>query len=256
MRAAERQANGGPAASHVPGKRLAIVQSSYIPWKGYFDLINSVDEFVLFDDVQYTRRDWRNRNRIKTPAGLAWLSIPVSSKGNFEAPIKEIRVDDASWAARHWRTIRANYARAAHFRSYSARLEELYLGCNEVYLSAINRRFVSAICEILGIATTLTWSWDYEILPGKTERLVSICRQANASVYVSGPSAASYIEPRLFEEAAIELVYFNYGGYSPYRQLFPPFEHSVSVLDLILNEGPGAQQYMLSFHPYDNRADP
>lgn len=236
-----------PDSPRVAGKRVAIVQSSYIPWKGYFDLINSVDEFVLFDDVQYTRRDWRNRNRIKTPAGLAWLSIPVSSKGNFDAPIKQIRVDDASWAARHWRSIRANYARARHFRSYSSVLEDLYLGCNEVYLSAVNRRFVSAICEILGIETKLTWSWEYEILPGKTERLVAICQQAKADIYISGPSAASYIDRQQFADAGIELVYFNYEGYPPYQQLYPPFEHSVSVLDLILNEGPEAPRYMLSF---------
>jgi WbqC-like protein len=237
----------GSGCQRVPGKRLAIVQSSYIPWKGYFDLMNSVDEFVLFDDVQYTRRDWRNRNRIKTPGGLAWLSIPVNSKGQFEAPIKEIRVDDRTWAPRHWRTIRANYARAPHFRSYSSILEQLFLGSDEAYLSAINRRFLSAICELLGIRTKVTWSWEYEILPGKTERLVSICRQAKADVYVSGPSAGAYIDSQQFEDAGIELLYFDYSGYPPYRQLFPPFEHSVSVLDLILNEGPDAPRFMLSF---------
>lgn len=236
---------GRPAARS--GKRIAIVQSSYIPWKGYFDLMNSVDEFVLFDDVQYTRRDWRNRNRIKTPAGPAWLSIPVSSKGQFEAPIKDIRVDDRTWAGRHWRTIRANYARAPHFGSYSAVLEPLYLACDESHLSGINRRFLAAICEILGIRTRLSWSWEYDIIDGKTERLVSICRQAGASAYFSGPSAASYIDARQFQDAGIDLIYFDYAGYPAYRQLFPPFDHHVSVLDLILNEGPEARRFMLSF---------
>jgi hypothetical protein len=231
----------------VPGRRVAIVQSNYIPWKGYFDLIHSVDEFVLFDDVQYTRRDWRNRNRIKTSAGLAWLSIPVSSKGQFESPIKDICVEDRTWASRHWRTIRSNYARAAHFRSYAERLERLYLECDESHLSAVNRRFLSAICDILGIETKISWSWEYEILAGQTERLVSICRQAKADAYISGPSAAAYIDAQQFADAGVELVYFNYGTYPTYQQLFPPFEHSVSVLDLILNEGPNAQRYMLSF---------
>ena len=239
--------SGLQSVDTVPGKRLAIVQSSYIPWKGYFDLINSVDEFVLFDDVQYTRRDWRNRNRIKTPAGPAWLSIPVSSKGQFDAPIRQIRVDDRTWAARHWRTIQANYARAPHFPTYSARLERLYLECDESHLSQINRRFLSAACELLGIRTKLTWSWEFEIHPGATARLVSICRQAGAGIYVSGPSAASYLDPQQFHDAGIDLVYFNYGGYPEYQQLFPPFEHQVSVLDLILNEGPEAPRYMLSF---------
>jgi len=236
--------SGRSAAS---GKRIAIVQSSYIPWKGYFDLMNSVDEFVLFDDVQYTRRDWRNRNRIKTSGGPAWLSIPVSSKGQYDAPIKEIRVDDGTWAARHWRTIRANYARASHFRSYAAVIEQMYCQCAETHLSGINRRCLAAICELLGIRTKLSWSWEYNIIDGKTERLVSICRQAGAAVYLSGPSAAAYLDARHFENAGIELVYFDYAGYPPYRQLFPPFDHHVSVLDLILNEGPDARRFMLSF---------
>jgi hypothetical protein len=231
----------------VPVKRIAIVQSSYIPWKGYFDLINSVDEFVLFDDVQFTRRDWRNRNRIKTSAGPAWLSIPVSSKGQFEAPIRDIRVEDRTWAARHWRSLQANYARASHFRQYAALLEPLYLECDESRLSEVNRRFLLAICEILGIHTKITWSWDYEIKPGKTERIVDLCRQAGAGVYISGPSAAAYLDRRQFEDAGVELSYFDYSGYPPYRQLFPPFEHRVTVLDLILNEGPDARRYMLSF---------
>ena len=231
----------------MPDKRLAIVQSSYIPWKGYFDLINSVDEFVLFDDMQYTRRDWRNRNRIKTPRGPAWLSIPVSSKGQFDEAIRRIRVDDADWASRHWRTIRANYARAPHFRTWSDRLEPLYLDCRESYLSDVNRRFLSAICEMLGIRTRLSWSWEYDLEDGKTERLVSICRQAGAGVYVTGPSAAAYLDAQLFRDAGIELIYFDYAAYPEYRQLYPPFEHRVSVLDLLLNEGPDAPRYMLSF---------
>ena len=231
----------------MPGKRVAIVQSNYIPWKGYFDLINSVDEFVLFDDVQYTRRDWRNRNMIKTPSGPAWLSIPVSTSGRFKAPIRDIRVSDSGWASRHWQTIRANYACASHFPAYGARLEDLYLGCTYERLSDINRRFLSAVCEMLGIRTKMSWSWEYHLDEGPTERLVSICRQAGAAIYVSGPAASAYLDPRQFHEANVELVYFDYSGYPEYRQLFPPFEHRVSVLDLILNEGPDASRHMLSF---------
>jgi hypothetical protein len=231
----------------VPGKRVAIVQSNYIPWKGYFDLINSVDEFVLFDDVQYTRRDWRNRNRIKTPAGPAWLTIPVSTSGRFEAAIREIRVSDTAWGSRHWRTIRANYARAAHFGTYAPLLEDLYAGCTDLHLSVINRRFLLAVCEMLGIRTKMSWSWEYQVDEGPTERIVSICRQAGAAVYLSGPGAAAYLNPQQFRDANVDLVYFDYSGYREYRQLFPPFEHRVSVLDLILNEGPDAARYMLSF---------
>jgi WbqC-like protein family len=234
-------------ARPVSTKRIAIVQSSYIPWKGYFDLIHVVDEFVLFDDVQFTRRDWRNRNRIKTRSGSAWLTIPVEAKGQYLAPIKDIRVSEPGWAERHWKTIRANYARAPFFATYANRLERVFADCVDTRLSAINARWIHEICSILGIETKITWSMDYTVVDGRTERLVSLCQQAGAAVYISGPSARAYLEPARFDAAGIELVYFDYSGYPEYSQLFPPFDHFVSVLDLILNEGPGATRYMLSF---------
>jgi WbqC-like protein family len=229
--------------------RIAILQSSYIPWKGYFDLINSVDEFVLLDTVQFTRRDWRNRNRIKTPAGPAWLTIPVHSTGHYLAPINEIEVSDESWGARHWRTLARSYARAPYFRTYADKFERLYVECRETRLSAINFAWITAICEILEIRTRLTWSMDYQLVVGKTERLVEICRQAGAATYLSGPAARSYIQPEIFEAAGVELDYFSYQGYREYSQLFPPFDHFVSILDLLFNEGPNATRFMLSFNP-------
>jgi len=161
-------------------RTIAVVQSNYIPWKGYFDLVNMVDEFILFDDVQYTRRDWRNRNKIKTARGPEWLSIPVNSKGNYLAPIKDITVSDEGWGRRHWSALVANYGKAPHFKTYKDRFEEAYLGGGERRLSAINRRFLDLVCELLGIRTRLTWSMDYAVAAGKTERLVSICQQAGA----------------------------------------------------------------------------
>jgi len=237
----------GPCNNVVRGMRIAILQSNYVPWKGYFDLINAVDEFVLFDDVQYTRRDWRNRNRIKTPRGPAWLTIPVNTKGKYLDPIKHITVSDMQWAERHWKTIRAAYARAPYFKTYADAIERLYLDCRETRLSAINYRWIRAICEILGISTRISWSMDYEIVDGKTERLVSICRQAGADTYLSGPAARSYIDPEQFRAAKVELTYFDYAGYPEYAQLYPPFDHHVSILDLIFNQGPDSPRYMLSF---------
>jgi hypothetical protein len=231
----------------VSAKRIAIVQSNYIPWKGYFDLIHAVDEFVLFDTVQYTRRDWRNRNRIKTPEGLQWLTIPVATKGRYLDAIRHIEVSDPTWTERHWRSIAANYSRAAHFRSLAPAIEALFLGCRETRLSAINRHFLTGLCALLRIETALTWSWDYPMADGQTDRLVSICQAAGASIYLSGPSAASYIEPDKFASAGITLEYFNYDGYSEYDQLYPPFEHGVSVIDLLLNQGPDASRYLLTF---------
>jgi hypothetical protein len=227
-------------------KRVAILQSSYIPWKGYFDLIRSVDEFVLFDDVQYTRRDWRNRNRIKTGTGPIWLTIPVHAKGNYLTPIKDITVSDPSWARRHWRTLTASYSRATHFDRYLRRFEELYAECEaEVRLSAINYKWISTICDLLRIRTRLSWSMDYKLEPDRTGRLVAICSQAGAGMYVSGPAARAYIDPAPFAAAGIDLRFFDYSGYPEYEQLYPPFDHQVSILDLLFNQGPDASRYML-----------
>lgn len=228
-------------------KKAAIVQSNYIPWKGYFDLINMVDEFILFDDVQYTRRDWRNRNKIKTPNGLTWLTIPVENKGKYLQKIKDTVISDANWNRRHWQTIVQNYSKAKSFQASREFFEELYLGSNGRYLSQINYRFLKAICGILGIKAKLSWSTDYDLVEGKTERLVSVCKQAGATEYISGPSAKGYLDEELFKVEGIALQYIDYSGYREYDQLFPSFEHRVSVIDLIFNMGTEAPKYMKSF---------
>jgi WbqC-like protein family len=229
------------------GKTLAVVQSNYIPWKGYFDLLNMVDEFILFDTVQYTRRDWRNRNRVKGPNGAIWLTIPVEVKGRYFQKINETVISDPTWGRAHWKTVLHNYSKAEYFHAYKERFEELYLGSNERYLSRINYRFLVAICEILGINTRITWSTEYRLLEGKTERIVDLCKQAGATEYLSGPTAKRYTDEELFEKEGIVLRYMDYSGYPEYRQLFPPFDHRVSIIDLIFNEGPAATKCMKSF---------
>lgn len=226
-------------------KTIAVVQSNYIPWKGYFDLIAAVDEFILFDDMQYTRREWRNRNVIKTAEGPFWLTIPVEVKGRYFQAIKDTRVVHGRWAAKHWTTIRHSYSRAAAFEAYGSFLEKLYQeAASRDRLSDVNHLFISAICGTLGIDTKLTWSMDYEVLPGKTERLVSLCEQAGATHYLSGPLARAYMDLTLFERAGIEVTFFDYEGYREYQQLHPPFSHNVSIIDLLLNEGDRARSFM------------
>ena len=227
-------------------KRLAAVQSCYIPWKGYFDLIQAVDEFVLLDDVQYTRADWRNRNRIKSPDGGRWLTIPVATRGTSRAAICEIRVRDQGWATPHWRSIEACYARSPHFRHYRDPLEALYRTATHSRLSDVNRHFLEALCRWLEIGTPLSWSMDYQLPAGRTERLVALCRKAGATTYVSGPSARSYLDEAAFRAHGIEVVFFDYAGYREYPQRFPPFDHHVSVIDLLLNVGPDARRYLLT----------
>ena len=234
-------------SSERPAKTVAIVQSSYIPWKGYFDLIGFADEFILYDDRQFTRRDWRNRNRIKTPQGPRWLTVPVAAKGRYTQRIDETVVSDPQWAVRHWRTLVHAYRPAAAFEEYGPRLAEVYSELGDTdRLSAINRRLIEAVCDLLGIETILRWSTEYGGSGSKTERLVSLCTAAGATVYLSGPSARAYIDERLFDEAGIRLEYVDYTGYAEYPQLHPPFEHSVSILDLIFNAGAEAPRYLKS----------
>lgn len=229
-------------------KKIAIVQSSYIPWKGYFDMIRQVDEFILYDDVQYTKRDWRNRNLIRTPQGLRWLTIPVEVKGKFIQKIEDTKVSNHSWAEEHWKKIRYNYASAACFKQYQELLETCYSNCAPLnHLSHINHRFIKLVCGILGIPTKISWSMDYKLhnlKEGKTERLVALCQKAGADFYLSGPRAKDYLVPELFQQVGIELQYMDYSGYPTYQQSFAGFEHGVSIIDLLLNQGPDSTKYM------------
>lgn len=225
-------------------KKVAIVQSNYIPWKGYFDLIGAVDEFILFDSVQYTRRDWRNRNLVKAPQGLRWLTVPVQVKGRYLQKINETRVSGTGWRHKHWAALCQNYRKARFFSAYAERIEALYLGLDETLLSRINHAFIVAVCEMLGIPTRISWDSDYPLVEGRTERLIALCRAAGAGHYLSGPAARSYLDAALFERAGIVLEYMDYSGYPEYPQLFGTFEHRVTVLDLIFNVGPCAPRYM------------
>ena len=226
-------------------KRIAIVQSSYIPWKGYFDLIRSTDEFILLDDVQFTRRDWRTRNRIKTQHGVAWLTVPVQSKGHYHQSIESTLVADERWASRHWSTLRAAYGRAPFFKEYSATLAPLY-ECRPAgeRVSEVNHAFITAICTLLGVTTPITWSSAYGACEGRNERLIDLCRMAGATDYLSGPSARGYLDEAAFASAGIRVQFADYSGYPEYPQPHPPFEHGVSMLDLLFCAGPDSLRFM------------
>lgn len=230
-------------------KRVAIVQSNYIPWKGYFDMIATVDEFILYDDMQYTRRDWRNRNQIKTPQGVQWLTVPVLVKGKYYQKIKETEIDGSDWAATHWKALIQNYRRAPHFGEIATWLEPLYYSESYSHLSQMNRRFIEAVCDYLEIKTVITNSWDYTLLDGKTERLADLCVQAGGTEYISGPAAKGYIEEQVFEALGIKLTWFDYVGYPEYPQMWGEFAHGVTILDLLFNVGKGAHRYMRYVKP-------
>ena len=220
-------------------KKIAILQSNYIPCKGYVDLINKVDEFMFYDDVQYTKNDWRNRNLIKTKDGLLWLSIPIETKGHIseQRKIKDVKTANNYWRKKHWTSIKNNYAKTPYFKEYKDIFEPLYLEDDEKYLSQINYKFILEINKILSIDTPISYSSNYILEGGKTERLINLCKQAGATEYISGPAAKNYINKELFNKANIKLTWMNYSGYKEYPQLYPPFIHNVSVLDLIFNCG-------------------
>lgn len=226
-------------------KRVAIVQSSYIPWKGFFDLIAAVDEFVLYDDAQYTKRDWRNRNRIKTPKGVEWLSIPAGP--DTRRRIRDVELSTAYWQTKHWKALEANYRRAPHFEQVAEFVRPIYLGAPLPSLSIANRRFIEAICRYLEIGTPLTDSSNYRLVRGSTERLVGICEQAGADEYLSGPSARDYIDEEAFRAQGVALHWADYSGYPEYPQLWGGFAHEVSILDLLFNCGKDARRFMKSF---------
>jgi len=228
----------------VVGKKVAILQSNYIPWKGYFDLVAACDEFIIYDDMQYTRRDWRNRNQIKTADGVRWLTVPVKVKGKFYQKIRDTEIDGDEWRDVHWKSIVSSYKKAPYFDSISRWLNPIYMENEYVLLSSLNRRLMESICAYLGITTKISNSWDYHLAEGKTERLVDLCVQAGATEYISGPSARDYIVPEQFSEAGIHLSWFNYDGYQEYGQLWGDFTHHVTILDLLLNCGTDAARYM------------
>lgn len=226
-------------------KKIAAVQSNYIPWKGYFDMIAAVDEFILYDQVQYTRRDWRNRNQIKTPQGVQWLTVPVKVKGKYSQTIRETEIDGAAWAEAHWKTLVQNYRKAPHFDEVAAVFEPLYRQRQYTHLSVLNRELIEAVCGYLGITTKISNSWDYpQIVAGKTEKLVDLCVQSGSVEYISGPAAKDYFEESILAKQGIKLTWFDYAGYPEYPQLWGDFTHGVTILDLLFNCGKDAPRYM------------
>ena len=226
--------------------KVAILQSNYIPWKGYFDIINSVDYFVIYDDVQYTKNDWRNRNIIKTPQGDNWLSIPVYQK-SLSQKINETQISLKGWNKKHLKTIEFAYSKAPYFKEYRPFIEDLYTNIPSDNLSEINIYFLEKICQVLGIKTTFVKSSDLQSISGQTERLVDICKNLNATHYLSGPAAKNYLQENLFQEASIDVEWINYSNYPEYSQLFGEFNHYVSIIDLILNNGHKSPLLLKSF---------
>lgn len=231
-------------------RTVVITQSNYIPWRGYFDLLRRADDVILLDSVQYTRRDWRNRNRIKSAGGPIWLTIPVEAKGRFDQTIDQTRISDAGWAERHIRSIETAYARAAHFGATAPWLFDLMRSvAAEPLLTGVNELLLRGLCGRLGIAVPISrctdvFTKDELSTMSPTERLVEIARARGATHYLTGPSARAYLDVSLFTAAGIEVRWMAYEGYPEYPQLWGAFEPQVSVIDLLLNAADDAPRYL------------
>jgi hypothetical protein len=226
-------------------KSVMISQSNYIPWKGYFDMIASVDVFVVYDEVQYTKNDWRNRNLIKTKNELQWLTIPVKQE-SLSQTICETEVFNTNWKKKHIGSLQSNYGKALFFKEFKERIFKIY-ELSSTSLSEINLRFIKEICAILEIDTRIIDSRSLNLSGDKQQRLVQACQKLNADTYLSGPAAKSYIDEDFFASNQIKLEWMDYSGYKTYNQLHPPFKHEVSIIDLIFNEGANAKKFLKSY---------
>ena len=231
-------------------KTVVITQSNYIPWRGYFAMLAQADELILLESVQYTRRDWRNRNTIKTHSGPQWLTIPVDVKGKFFQAIDETRIADGNWAEHHIRSIEVNYRRCAEFESVAPWLFELLRKAGELaLLTHVNSLLLAEISRRLGLGMQIRRCTD--VLPradliamAPTDRLLNLCSAAGGTRYVSGPAAKDYMELEKFERAGIEVAWMDYTGFPEYPQAWGAFEPHVSIIDLLLNCGDSSPAYL------------
>lgn len=226
--------------------KCVVLQPAYIPWRGYFHEILKSDVFVFYDDIQYDDRGWRNRNRVKSPTGSRWLTIPVSSKGAQinKIPINEIRICwDEEWNAKHWNSIKHLYGKAPYFKLYEGLLAEFYIR-RPVLLADFTIELTIALANCLGIeGTRFVRSSSLKVDGNKTERLINILQLCGATHYITGPSARAYLEEERFSSAGISLEYMMY-NYPAYPQLYPPYDSQVSILDLLFMTGHAAADFI------------
>jgi hypothetical protein len=219
--------------------RCAIVQPSYIPWRGYFELMARVDLFVFYDDVQYDRRGWRNRNRIKTPRGTRWLTIPVHARGAQaeSIPVHAIETAGSDWPRAHLAALTRSYERAPFFEQYRPWLEQVYAAPPRL-LADFTIAVTLDIARFLGITTPAVRSASLHVSGAKTARLLEVLRAVGATHYLSGPSARAYLDVEMLASAGIGVDWMTY-DHSEYPQLHPPFDPHVTVLDRLFMTGTG-----------------
>ena len=228
---------------------VSIIQPNYIPWPGYFDIINRSDIFLYFDTVQYTKNDWRNRNRIKTPRGLQWLTIPVES-GSSRKKIFETQIGRPNWSKKHYLSLQHNYSKAAYYNEISGFLRPLYLSTKYDKLTDAVFSINEAILNYLQIKTVILKASEIFKLEhqdqhtSRTDSIINICRSLGATTYLSGPSASNYINQSQFSEHNIQLEFIDYPYYFNYKQLWGGPSSGLSIVDLLFNCGSSSRRYL------------
>lgn len=225
--------------------KLAVLQPGYLPWLGFFDQMNRVDVFVYYDDVQYTRSDWRNRNRVKGPAGPVWLTVPVLHTARFGQTILEAEIDNrADWARKHRETLRVHYRKAPHFDRYWPRFEEGYARRWD-RLVDLDLFFTERFKEALGIAARTHRASALGVEGERIDRLIALCRHFGATTYLTGDAAEDYLDPAPFDAAGVTIQYQRY-EHPVYPQLYGEFVPHLSVVDLLFNCGPDSRAILAS----------
>lgn len=225
--------------------KVGIIQSNYIPWRGYFDIINEVDLFIFIDDILYSKGSWRNRNRIKTPKGSTWITVPVQQKSLSKTAIDQVSINKHDWQKDHHHQFCLYYESAPHFDKYRELLDEFYLGQKWCKLSAMNQFTIKRLSELLGVRTEFVNARDIGATGLKDDRVIQLLQHVGATDYLSGPAARQYIEPEKYAAAGITIHWKKY-DYPEYPQLYPPFDGQVSILDLLFMADKAAPQYIWS----------
>lgn len=219
--------------------KIAISQPTYLPWLGYFDLMRQVDLFVFLDSVQFEKQSWQQRNRIKTPTGLQWLTVPVIYRHRFGQKICDVEIREGAFVNKHLRAIELNYRRSRYFDIYFPEITKLLDPFRSGGLLVdLNLALTQWLQKVLGIATPTMLSSKLRVEGQRSQLLVNICRMLEADLYISPRGSAEYLlrDLHLFEAAQIEVKFQNY-SHPEYPQSFPPFCAQASVLDLIFNQG-------------------
>jgi hypothetical protein len=228
--------------------RIAIAQPTYLPWLGYFDLLDQVDHFVLLDSVQFEKRSWQQRNRIKIPAGLVWLTIPIVVRGRQSQSIVDAKISEPDFWRDHLRAIELNYRRAPFFDRYFDELRaRIKMSASSLSLPEFTISLLRWFAKVVGITTPMIRSSELAVYGKRTELLAEICVSLGASAYLSPLGSSEYLIEELptLTGHAIEVTFHHY-EHPVYRQLFPPFQPYACILDLLFNEGDSALEVIRS----------